>query len=360
MAAQESPTSDPATRKAPWYRSDGTPVLVALAVVAAIAVVAGIGWARASQGSCDARSVAVTAMPSVVTILVRSPTGGQGNGSGEFLDRDGHILTNNHVISASVGGGSIIVQRPSGETLPATLVGRDNDTDLAVIDVKPVADAAPIAFGPAPAVGDRVFAIGAPFGLSDTLTAGIVSALGRSVRVPADNGTTALLTSAIQTDASINPGNSGGTLANCNGELVGVPTAGATANDSLGQPVGGSIGLGFAIPADFARRIGDLLIADGKVTHGDVGMSVVPVARGANATTPDGLYVNAVVTPGPASRAGIRQGDIITALDGHQVNSADQLQSLTLDRSPGQQVKVDFDRAGQGHTVTLTLGAHSS
>ena len=169
---------------------------------------------------------------------------------------------------------------PNGEQLPATLVGRDNDTDLAVIKVER-SRPHPIRFGSPPTVGDQVFAIGAPLGLSDTFTAGVVSTLNRSVRVPADGDTTALITSAIQTDAAINPGNSGGTLANC-AALVGVPTAGATASDSLGVPVGGSIGLGFAIPAAFAQRIADQLIANGHASHGDFGMSVVPVVRAEN------------------------------------------------------------------------------
>lgn len=355
MAALEPSDANPGKRKA-WYRSDLAPLYVALVVVSLIAVIAGVGWSRNRNAVCSATAVAQRTMASVVTIFVRSSSGGQGNGSGEFLDSSGHILTNNHVISAAVGGGTIIVQRPNGEQLRARLVGRDNATDLAVIAVDPPSDVVPIVFGAAPAIGDQVFAIGAPMGLSDTITAGIVGAQGRSVRVPADAGTTALITSAIQTDASINPGNSGGTLANCAGQLVGVPTAGATANDSLGQPVGGSIGLGFAIPADFAHRIADLLIADGKVTHGDPGMSVVPVARGKDATVPDGLYIAQVSFGGAAEAAGLRQGDIITALDGHPVTGADQLQALTLTKGPGSPVSITYERDGTSRTVTATLG----
>ena len=201
-----------------------------------------------------------------------------------------------------------------------------------------------------------MFAIGAPMGLSDTFTAGVVSALGRSTRVPADNGTTALISSAIQTDASINPGNSGGTLANCAGELVGVPTAGATANDSSGGAVGGSIGLGFAIPADFAHRIADLLIADGKVTHGVFGLSVVPVASGDGIQT-DGLYVASVVDGGAAAAAGLAEADIITSLDGQAVTSADQLQAISINKKPGDVVQVGYRRDGEERTVALTLGS---
>jgi putative serine protease PepD len=347
----------------PWYRSDRVALgalLAALLVVAVVAVVAIVGWhnkGKTTATSCDPSAVAEKTMASVVTILVRSPTGQGSNGSGEFLDTKGDILTNNHVISSSVGGGTITVLRPNGETLPATLVGRDNATDLAVISVTPKSTVVPITFGQPPRVGEQVFAIGAPMGLSDTFTAGVVSALGRSTRVPADHGTTALITSAIQTDASINPGNSGGTLADCKGELVGVPTAGATANDSAGGAVGGSIGLGFAIPADFAHQIATRLIADGKVTHSDLGVSVVPTASGENAIAPDGLYLSAVNVGGPADQAGLRQGDIITALDGAAITSADQLQALTLTKQPGEVVKVEYSRAGAKQTVDVTLGA---
>ncbi|MFI5427886.1 S1C family serine protease [Aeromicrobium sp. UC242_57] len=198
-------------------------------------------------------------MPSVVTIFANDASGPAGSGSGEFIDTDGHILTNNHVISSAVDGGSISVLRPNGETLEATLVGRDIQTDLAVLKVSAQTEIVPITFDTreSPRIGEQVFAVGAPLGLSDTMTAGIISGLGRTVTVPADGDATALLISALQTDAAINPGNSGGTLANCAGVLVGVPTAGATASDSAGVPVAGSIGLGFAIPADSARRIAD-------------------------------------------------------------------------------------------------------
>ena len=253
-------------------------------------------------------------------------------------------------------GGSIVVQRPNGEQLPATLVGRDNDTDLAVIKVDAESAITPIQFGSPPTVGDQVFAIGAPLGLADTFTAGVVSTLNRSVRVPADGDTTALITSAIQTDAAINPGNSGGTLANCAGELVGVPTAGATASDSLGGSVGGSIGLGFAIPAAFAQRIADQLIADGRASHGDFGMSVVPVIRAENGIAPDALYVSSVELGGGAAGAGLRRADILTSLDGQPIHSADQLQAISLTKPPGATVQIGYERGGEDRSTTLTLG----
>ena len=202
---------------------------------------------------CDASAVAKETMSSVVTLFVSSSAGGAGNGSGEFLDAEGHILTNNHVISSAVDGGTITVLRPNGEELPATLVGRDPQTDLAVVKVTPQEPAKPIRFGGLPPIGAQVFAIGAPRGLTETFTAGVVSGFERSVRVPSDNNTTALLVAAIQTDASINPGNSGGMLADCGGDLVGVPTAGATASDSLGHPGGGQYWARFCRPCSHRR-----------------------------------------------------------------------------------------------------------
>jgi putative serine protease PepD len=338
------------------------PLVVAAVVATAVALVllGVIAWSVSRPGpavSCDAGRVAASTMPSVVTIYVSNAAGPAGSGSGEFLDPAGHILTNNHVISAAAGGGTITVLRPNGAQLPATLVGRDPVTDLAVLKVEPESPAVPVTFAEAvPAIGTPVFAVGAPLGLSDTFTAGIISGLGRSVRVPSDNNTTALLVSALQTDASINPGNSGGLLADCSGSLVGVPTAGATASDSLGHPVAGNIGLGFAIPAATARRVSDRLISDGRFDHGDFGLAVIPISADGSAVEPDGLYLSSVTARGPGAQAGLRQSDIITALDGDRIRSADQLQEVALTRDPGATVLVDYRRAGVAAKATVTLG----
>ncbi|WP_070100477.1 S1C family serine protease [Microlunatus phosphovorus] len=309
-----------------------------------------------STATCPAAEVAAKTMPSVVTLYVKSRTGSGSNGSGQFLDTEGHILTNNHVISSAVGGGAVIVVRPNGEELPATLVGRDPKTDLAVVKVDPKEPAQPVRFGSTPPIGAQVFAIGAPLGLTETFTSGVVSGLGRSVRVPSDNDTTALLVSAIQTDASINPGNSGGMLADCSGDLVGVPTAGATASDSLGQPVAGSIGLGFAVPAPTAKRVADSLISDGKIVHGDFGLSVVPVLGPNSTLTPSGLYITGVTADGPAARANLRRSDIITALAGQPVTSADQLQEASLSNPPGTTVTIQYVRDNQSMTTDIIMG----
>ena len=204
----------------------------------------GTSAASSTASACPVTSVADQVVPSVVTIAASGP-GGDGTGSGEVIRSGGYILTNDHVISIAASGGSVEILFSDGQTVPATITGRDPQTDLAVLKV--------ISLGSSSVkVGQPVVAIGAPLGLSGTVTSGIVSALDRTVQVPGENNRSALLVSAVQTDASINPGNSGGALVNCEGQLVGVPTAGATVPDSGG----GSIGLGFAIPVDLAKSIG--------------------------------------------------------------------------------------------------------
>jgi putative serine protease PepD len=207
-----------------------------------------------------------------------------------------------------------------------------------------------------PPIGAQVFAIGAPRGLTETFTAGVVSGFERSVRVPSDNDTTALLIAAIQTDAAINPGNSGGMLADCANDLVGVPTAGATASDSLGYPVAGNIGLGFAVPAATAERVAKSLINEGRVVHGDFGLSVVPILGPNSEITPGGLYINSIAAGGPAARAGLRRSDVITAIANQPVKSADQLQETSLTKPPGTPVAVEFRRGDQIHTADVVLG----
>jgi len=204
-------------------------------------------------------------------------------------------------------------------------------------------------------VGQPVVAIGAPLGLSGTVTSGIVSALDRTVQVPGENDQSALLVSAVQTDASINPGNSGGALVNCEDQLVGVPTAGAAVPNSGG----GSIGLGFAIPVDLAKRIADEIIATGRVTHAFFGLSTLPIppAAAEQAGLREGLFVQAVTPGGPAAAAGLRAGDVITKIDGEPATSNIQLQELTLTKKPGDTVSIDYTRDGQSATVTVTLAA---
>jgi putative serine protease PepD len=307
--------------------------------------------------ACPVISVAERVIPSVVTIAA-SGGGGSSTGSGEVIRPGGYILTNNHVISvAAASGGSVEVLFADGQTEPATITGRDPQTDLAVLKVQTSRELKVIALGSSSSVkvGEPVVAVGAPLGLSGTVTSGIVSALDRTVEVPGENDRSALLVSALQTDASINPGNSGGALVNCEGELVGVPTAGATVPNSGG----GSIGLGFAIPVNLAKSVADEIIATGRVTHAFFGLQTVPIppAAAEQAGLPEGLYVQAVTAGGPAANAGLRVSDVITKIDGEPATSNIQLQELTLTKKPGDTVPIEYNRDGHSATATVTLAA---
>jgi putative serine protease PepD len=300
--------------------------------------------------------VANEVVPSVVTIAATG-SGGSGTGSGEVIRSDGYILTNNHVISIAANGGSVEVLFSDGQSVAATITGRDPQTDLAVLKIQTSAKLKVIATGSSETVqvGQPVVAIGAPLGLSGTVTSGIVSALDRTVEVPGENDRSALLVSAMQTDAAINPGNSGGALVNCAGQLVGVPTAGATVPGSGG----GSVGLGFAIPVGLATSVADEIIATGRVTHAFFGLQTVPVppSAAAQAGLPEGLFVQGVTPGGPAAQAGLRPNDVITSIDGKPATSNIELQELTLTKKPGDTVSIGYSRAGQSATTTVTLGA---
>jgi putative serine protease PepD len=308
---------------------------------------------------CNVTSVANQVIPSVVTISVRSGAQG-GTGSGEVIRSDGYILTNNHVIAAAANGGSIDVQFSDGSTAPATLTGRDVQTDLAVIKVQPPHQLKVIQMGTSSNlnVGQPVVVLGAPLGLSETVTSGIVSALDRTIQVPGEDNTTALLVDAIQSDAAINPGNSGGAMVNCNNQLIGVPSAGATVPSSSGESSGGSIGLGFAIPVDLAKTISDEIITTGSVTHSYFGLVTVPVPReaAAEAGVPEGLFIQTAVPGGPAAQAGLQEGDVITTIDGQPATSNTQLQAITLTKKPGETVAIGYERNGNSATTKVTLG----
>jgi putative serine protease PepD len=344
----------------PWLRLALSLAAVGLAVAAlVIALQADHGssantqasGASASQAStvCPITTIAEEELPSVVTIAVTG-TSGSGTGSGEIIDSSGHVLTNNHVIAAAASGGRIDVIFSDGSSQTARLVGRDPQTDLAVLQVQHQEGLRAIRFGSSQAVrvGQSAVALGAPLGLSSTVTAGIISARDRSVNVPADEGQTALLVAAIQTDAAINPGNSGGALVDCAGKLIGIPTAGATVPTEGGGSSAGNIGLGFAIPADFAHSIADELIKHGSVTHGFLGLGVDTAATG--------LFVMAVTPGGPAADAGLQVGDLITKLNGTQAGSAEQLLELTLTHKPGDTLDITYQRRDSTHETRLTFG----
>ena len=309
--------------------------------------------------ACAVPSVADKVVPSVVTISVQSGAQG-GTGSGEVIRSDGYILTNNHVIAAAANGGSVDVLFSDGTSAPAQITGRDPQTDLAVIKVQPPHNLKVIQLGSSASalVGQPVVVIGAPLGLSGTVTSGIISALNRTIQVPGEDNSTALLVDAIQSDAAINPGNSGGAMVNCEGQLLGIPSAGATVPSPSGESSGGSIGLGFAIPIDLAKTISDEIIATGSVTHSYFGLQTVPIppAAAAQAGVSQGLYVQGVVPGSPAAQAGLREGDVITTINGQPATSNTQLQEITLTKRPGETVDIGYERDGKSATTKVTLG----
>jgi putative serine protease PepD len=314
----------------------------------------------ATSKSCDAVQVADRVLPSVVTISLKTASG-SGVGAGEIIRSSGYILTNNHVIADAASGGSLSVLYSSGTTVAAKLIGRDPKHDLAVIKVSSSSALPTIAIANSSTVqvGEPVVALGAPLGLSSSVSAGIVSALGRDVPVPSDNGTTATLTGAIQTDASINPGNSGGALVNCDGQLIGINTAIATVPNSTGASGGGSVGIGFAIPSTFALGEADKLIAGGEVVAPYFGASVAPIPESVAAkfSITDGLYIDAIDAAGPAASAGLRVGDVITMLDGAPATSGESLVVAVSRHSVGDTVSVKYVRGGTTSTASVKLTA---
>jgi putative serine protease PepD len=364
MAAEE-PASTSVERRPRAVR--WTPLVVSSLVVALVlAGVAGallVRWlAPVSARVCDATAVARSTLPSVVTILTTSAGGGGGNGTGELIRSGGYVLTNDHVIAGAADNGTVAVRYSDGTTSRARIAGRDTDTDLAVLKADDGAAGRPlIPVGSSESVdvGQPVVALGAPLGLSSTVTAGILSALGRYVPVPAPEGGTAHLIDALQTDAAINPGNSGGPLVDCDGALVGVNTAIATVPNSAGVGGGGSVGLGFAIPADLAVPISDQLIATGRANHPTLGLQAQPLPwfTDPQSGQQTGVVITEVDAGGPAEAAGLRVGDVITAVDGQPTRSVDPLTISTLTRNPGDSIEIAYLREGRPGTAQVVLAA---
>lgn len=299
--------------------------------------------------------IAQRVLPSVVSISARGVRGG-GSGTGFVIDSNGFILTNDHVISdAAVDGGRIDVQLNDGTTLKATIIGRDSAYDLAVLKIDRRGLTA-LTFGDSDevAVGDAVIAIGSPLGLSGTVTLGIVSAKDRAVTAGEDAGDNSYI-NAIQTDAAINPGNSGGPLVNSAGAVIGVNSAIATLGSSFLSSQSGSIGLGFAIPINQARKTAEQLIKTGKATYPVVGISVDMQYAGDGAKIAD--TANAIVPGGPAAKAGLRAGDLITKFNGRTITTPEELIVSIRSQNVGDKVEIEYIRSGKTLKAILTLTA---
>jgi putative serine protease PepD len=329
--------------------------------------------ANPPTGSVEA--VAAKVLPSVVKLQI--DMGGQSaEGSGVVLDQDGLILTNNHVVAAlnagpaGDAGGQVApsgervpdpqslkatVTLSDGRTAPFSVVGADPSSDIAVVRAQGVSGLVPIALGSSKdlKVGQNVVAVGSPLGLEGTVTTGIVSALDRPVSTAGEGQDQATVLDAIQTDAAINPGNSGGALVNMNGELIGVNSAiaslGGGEKSSGGQS--GSIGLGFAIPVDQAKRIATELVSTGTATHASLGVQL------SNDTNAPGAAIAQVVDGGPAATAGVPNGVVITKVDGRVIDGSEALVAAVRSKAPGDQVALTYqDPSGSSQTTQVTLG----
>jgi putative serine protease PepD len=348
-------------------------------------------------------AVAAKASPSVVTISVSAPDE-SGTGSGIILSSDGYVLTNNHVVTldGDSSSGTISVTATDGHIYAAKVVGTDPLNDLAVIKLTDASGLTPATFGNSSDlnVGDSVVAIGAPLDLPNTVTTGIVSALNRSIAVASsavpkgqsdsggDSGgsgggspfnfwdfgdggegggqaqapaqTQNIYLSVLQTDAAINPGNSGGALLDSRGDVIGVNVAIAGTGSSSGSSgQSGSIGVGFAIPSTVAKRIADDIIAGKKPTHGQLGVTSI-ANETATTGTVAGVKVSEATPGGAAAKAGIRKGDIITAVGKVPVTSYTDLAGQVRSYAGGSTVPVTFSRDGRSQTVTVTLGTSSA
>ena len=348
--------------------SDGTPTTVRQVTVESSQPVA------STTESLSASEVYEKAYKSVVEITTTlsqpSPMGGEqqasGQGSGFVFDSDGHIVTNHHVVD---GAQSVSVRFWDGSTYDATVVGSDPSTDLAVIKVDAPADAlVPLALGNSDelSVGESVVAIGSPFGLENTLTSGVVSALNREMT--SQNNFT--ISNSIQTDAAINHGNSGGPLLNAAGQVIGV-------NTQIKSESGGSDGIGFAIPSSTVSSIVPQIISSGSVEHAYLGVGVATLSQSVadQLDVPAGVMVTEVREGTPAADAGLRAangsatvdgqsyptgGDVITAVDGTAITDGASLQTAIDAKRPGDSVEITYTRDGNSTTVQVSLGTRPS
>ncbi|MGH3580230.1 MAG: S1C family serine protease [Mycobacterium sp.] len=324
----------------------------------------GMPAANLPVGSVE--QVAAKVVPSVVKLETDMGRASE-EGSGIILSTDGLILTNNHVVagagpgtpplpgapSAPAGAAQTKVTFADGRTAMFSVVGTDPSSDIAVVRAQGVSGLTPITVGSSEnlRVGQDVVAIGSPLGLEGTVTTGIVSALNRPVAAGGDAKNQNTVLDAIQTDAAINPGNSGGALVNMSGELVGVNSAIATLGGDSGQSQSGSIGLGFAIPVDQAKRIADELVQGGTASHASLGVQV------GNDAAVDGAKIVEVTAGGAAASAGLPSGVVVTKVNDRVIGSADALVAAVRSKAPGTKITVTYlDPSGKPATLDVTLG----
>jgi len=300
-----------------------------------------------TSGTASIADVAAAVQPAVVQLDVEA---GQqsGTGSGFVISADGYIVTNNHVAGVAKDSGTIKVSFSDGKTATGKLVGASPDYDLAVVKVDRTG-LATLPFGSSSdlQVGQTVIAVGSPLGLQGTVTTGIVSALNRPVTV-GEQGDTSFI-NAVQTDAAINPGNSGGPLVDANGAVVGVNSA--IASMSAGMDQGGSIGLGFAIPIDTAKRIAQEIIANGSAATPIIGVSLDTNFEG------PGGKVAEITSGGPADAAGLQVDDVIVKVNGETMADSTQLIVTIRSQAPGDRVTLTIERDGERQDLALTLGS---
>ncbi len=309
------------------------------------------------ESATTATAAAAKAAPSVVTIYVTGRSS-SGSGSGVVLTEDGYVLTNNHVVEAQ--DATVQVRTSDGTLYDAEVIGTDPASDIAVVKIADAGSLTPATFADSDdvQVGDIAVAIGAPLGLSNTVTDGIISATGRAVQTGSSQDDATVI-DAIQTDAAINPGNSGGALVNGAGEVIGINTAIATvASGSVGgEAQSGNIGVGFAIPSNTAKRIGDEIRETGKATRAYLGVRASTAAQGQNTEVGSGAQVVSVEPDSAAADAGLAEGDVITAVGDRPITSSTELTAAVRSQAPGAEVELTVQRGGNDRTVEVTLGS---
>ncbi|MEU5447926.1 MULTISPECIES: S1C family serine protease [Streptomyces] len=377
------PGPDSPERKAGKSRAGGLVAAVAVAALVAGGIGGALGfWAADRNGGSSGSSttvsasdtpkdlkrpagtvagVAAKALPSVVTIDAQGGDGEGGTGTGFVYDKEGHILTNNHVVASAAESGELSATFSDGKKYAAEVVGRAQGYDVAVLKLKnPPSGLTPLPLGNSEgvAVGDSTIAIGAPFGLSNTVTTGIISAKNRPVASGDGQSNKNSYMSALQTDASINPGNSGGPLLDATGAVIGINSAIQSTGGGLGQSQAGSIGLGFAIPINQAKNVAEQLIKTGKPVYPVIGATVsMEEKTGGAAISAEGTGGTPAVTPnGPAAKAGLKGGDVITKFNDTVIDSGPTLIGEIWTRKPGEKVTLTYERDGKEATAEVTLG----